>query len=383
MNLAVKKSLEYVSFDGYIDFGDYRYLSCNFFNGLIRQSKEDGVIDACAFPEGPVFSQLLHHRVFMNGSELVFSPDYSYGVHTFDLNSNKMNYYVVKKDEWENYRCSCSHVWNNKLWMFLAYGENGIVSMDLETHNIEYYPDAYKTIRKYVEPGEVVFWSELCINDGCVYGVINNKNYIVQINLEDISVKIIELEMELHLSGITINNSYLYMTEYNTNDILIYDIQKKTIKRLDFPFHNLMTHENGLMYSNIVSGGGIVLAVHNYLKSIFEITTEEIKQYGDFPDEQEDINTDLRRTYRRFYSTLYDDNKIELYPARSNMMISIDISKKKITGNKLKLPSNWIKHGYGKIIGDYFEECSKYNVPITESDLCDINDFINYLDGDN
>ena len=65
------------------------------------------------------------------------------------------------------------------------------------------------------------------------------------------------------------------------------------------------------------------------------------------------------------------------------MMISIDLSKKKISGKALKLPSNWIKQGYGRIIRDYFEECSKYNVPSTESDLCDINDFINYLDGNN
>lgn len=379
----MKKSLEYVSYDGYLDYGDHIYYSCGFFNGLIMQSKENGDIDVSAFPEGPIFSQLLHHRVFMNGSELVFSPDYSYGVHTLDLNSKTMNYYVVKKDDWDNYRCACSHVWNNKMWMFFAYGDNGIASLDLETHDIEYYPDAYKTIRQYVEPGEAVFWSELCIKDGCVYGVINNKNYIVQIHLADISVKILELEMGLHLSGVTINNSSLYMTEYNTNDILIYDIQKKTIRRIDFPFKNLSTPENGLMYSNIVSGGGSVFAVHNYLKSVFEITTEEIKKYGDFPDEQADINTDFRRTYRRFYSTFYNDNKIELYPARSNMMISIDISERRITGKIVKLPSNWIKQGYGKLIDDYFEEYLRLNVPITESDLCDINDFVNYISGNN
>ena len=189
--------------------------------------------------------------------------------------------------------------------------------------------------------------------------------------------------MGLHLSGVTINNSSLYMTEYNTNDILIYDIQKKTIRRIDFPFKNLSTPENGLMYSNIVSGGGSVFAVHNYLKSVFEITTEEIKKYGDFPDEQADINTDFRRTYRRFYSTFYNDNKIELYPARSNMMISIDISERRITGKIVKLPSNWIKQGYGKLIDDYFEEYLRLNVPITESDLCDINDFVNYISGNN
>ena len=62
------------------------------------------------------------------------------------------------------------------------------------------------------------------------------------------------------------------------------------------------------------------------------------------------------------------------------MMISIDIVKKTITGRMFKLPSNWLKQGYEKkIICDYFEECSMINVSATESDMCDVNDFVNYL----
>ena len=376
----MKKSLECVSFDGYIDFGDHLYYSCNFFNGLIKQSKGDDDIDVSAFPVGPVFSQLLHHRVFKNGNELVFSPDYSYGVHTFDLDSDKMNYYAVKKDEWSNYRCACSHIWNNKLWMFFSFGENGIASLDLDTHDIQYYPDAYKMLRQHTESNDVVFWSELCIEGSTVYGVINNKSHIVKIDLKDVSITSVEIEKDAHLSGITISNNQLYMTEYNTNDVLVYDIQSKETKRLNFIFDSSTVPTNGLMYSNIVSCGGTVLAVHNYLRFVYEITAERIIKYGDFPDNQEDINTDFRSTYRRFYSTFSDDNKIELYPARSNMMISIDIVKKTITGRMFKLPSNWLKQGYEKkIICDYFEECSMINVSATESDMCDINDFVNYL----
>ena len=378
----MNKSLENVSFDGYIDFGDHLYYSCNYFNGLIKQSKRDGDIDVIKFPVGPVFSQLLHHRVFKNGRELIFSPDYSYGVHTFDLDSNKMNYYVVKKDEWNNYRCACSLVWQNKLWMFFSFGENGIASMDLNTHDIEYYPNAYKKLRQLTESNDVVFWSELCIDGSTVYGVINNKNYIVKIDLKDVSVTSVEVDKDAHLSGIAINDNHLYMTEYNTNDVLVYDIQNKETKRLDFAVDSSTARTKGLMYSNIVSCGGIVLAVHNHLRSVYEITTEGIIKYSDFPDNQEDISTDFRSTYRRFYSTFSDDNRIELYPARSNMMLSIDIVEKTVAGRTFKLPSNWLQQGYEKeIICDYFEECSTYNVPATESDMCDINDFVNYLIG--
>ncbi len=376
----MKKSLEYISFDGYVDTDEYLFYSCNTFNGLIKQSKENGSIEVSKFSTNAVFNQLLHHRVYRNGNELVFSPDFSHCVHTFDLDSNLMNYYVVKKDEWKNYRCACSYVWNNKLWMIFSFGENGIASLDLDTHKIDYYPDAYKTIRQYTEPNDVVFWSELCIRDKCVYGVINNKNCIVQINLEEISIKIIELEKDLHLSGITENNNYFFLTEYNTNEVLLYDISNKTIKKLGFPFGGLTIPSKGLMYSNIVSCGGTVLAVHNHMKSVFEITTEKIMKYGDFPDDQEDNNTDFRSKYRRFYSTFSDDNKVELYPARSNMMLTIDVLKKKITGRPFRFPSDWLKQEYeNKIIDDYFKEYSIYNNPATESDMCDIKDFVYYL----
>ena len=376
----MKKSLECVSFDGYIDFDDHLYYSCNYFNGLIRQSKSDGDIDVSSFPVGPVFSQLLHHRVFKNGSELIFSPDYSYGVHTFDLDSNKMNYYAVKKDEWSNYRCACSHIWNNKLWMFFSFGENGIASLDLDTHDIQYYPDAYKMLRRHTESNDVVFWSELCIEGSTVYGVINNKNHIVKIDLKDVSVTSVEIDKDAHLSGIAINDNHLYMTEYNTNDVLVYDIQNKETKRLDFAVDSSTAPTKGLMYSNIVSCGGIVLAVHNYLRSVFEVTTDAIKKYCDFPDNQEDINSDFRRTWRRFYSTSSKDNRIELYPARSNMMLTIDVTEKRIMGSIFKLSSKRIKQVYKEqIIGDYFEECAHNNSFAIESDMCDISDFVSYL----
>ncbi len=373
-------SLQYVSFDGYVEYDKQIYYSSNCFNGMIKQLKNGDGIEVIKFPKGIVMSHLLHHRVFTNGNELIFSPDYSYGIHTYDLVSNEMNYYAVKKDEWKNYRCAFSYVWNNKLWMFFAFGENGIASLDLDTHDIQYYPDAYKKLRQLTESNDVVFWSELCIEGSIVYGVINNKNYIVKIDLKDVSVTSIDIGMNAHLSGITVSDNRLYMTEYNTNDVLVYDIQNKETKRLNFTVDSLKIPTNGLMYSNIVSCGGIVLAVHNHLRSVYEITTEGIIKYADFPDNQEDIDTDFRSTYRRFYSTFSDDNKIELYPARSNMMLSIDIVEKKVAGRIFKLPLNWFKQGYEKeIVCDYFEECSTYNVPATESDMCDINDFVNYL----
>lgn len=371
-----------LSFDGWCEVQDELYLSNNFFNGLMKISRKSGEISLLSkFPIGPVFSRLLHHQPIKYKNKIIFIPHFSYGVHIYDVVTQKIDYIPVKKDEWKNFRCVDFVVWNGKLWMILSYYENAIVSMDLETNEIEYYSDIYLPLSKVVGnlTDGVVFWSLLSKKDYMLYGVIDNLGYIVEIDIKNQKTKLIEVDKQKKFLDIAICGKYFYITQYKTKDIVIFDYINKSSYVVNNKYDEIIS-DDGLVYSNILSVRDFVFIVSNNGERIYSLKDNQISCYGVIPKGFEDIRTDTRAIWKRFYRYDIDRNRIYLFPSRANMMVTIDIADKSISGQIFAINDEWMNTVYQKeYVNEYFDECLKHGEPSYECDVVDLNALINRI----
>ena len=221
--------ISYLAFDGYYELEDKLLLSNSCFNGLVEVSKKTGKIEVVKkFPVGPVFSQLLHHKIIRFGNKLFFVPNFSYGVHIYDIQTGDVEYVLIKKEEWENYRCADAIVYDNKLWLIMTYVYNGIISMDLNTYEIVYWEEAYAPIKKILkDESNAVFWSELYKKDNILFGVVDHTGYAVCIDISIPQVELLEINKEKQFADITVNNEIVYLTQYSTSSIGIYYLKNR------------------------------------------------------------------------------------------------------------------------------------------------------------
>lgn len=375
-------SLSILSFDGYYEIDDDTYLSSSCFNGLVCISKKSGEIKVLKkFTVGPVFSRLLHHKIIKYNDELIFIPNYSHGVHIFNIESKEIDYVLVKKDKWENYRCVDAIVWNGKLWMIMTYIENAIVSMDLDSHEIEYHSDVYSPLKSILtNANEKVFWTELYKQDYMLYGAVDNKGYVAQINIKDLSMRLIKIDPENHFVDIALSRNKLFMTEYKSKDIVVFDMNSGNHYKIKTKNLNDCTCNEDMYYSNIVSNNDRVFVIPNCGYDIWEVMDNGLLSYSKLPEGFKDIKEDFRSTWKRFYCTDFKGNIIELYPNRSNMMIRIDTNNGSCVGHVFDMSPKWLDEEYQiEYVDEYIKECVDNGSAALEWDGVDFNDWIRAL----
>lgn len=375
----MNKDIGILSFDGLCEVEDDIYLSNNMFNGLMKMSKGSKEITLLnQFPIGPVYSRLLHHQPIKYKNEIIFVPHFSHGVHIYNLDTHETIYIPVKKDDWKNFRCVDSIIWNGKLWMILTYFENSIASMDLKTKKIEYYADMYHPLCELKDElmDGVVFWSLLAKTDYVLYGVVDNSGYIIQIDLMKLKIKLLKVDDKKRFLDIALWKNCFYLTQYNSKDIVVYDNKNGLCHEIENKYDEILS-DDGVVYSNIFALADAVVLVSNNGERIYTLNNDQISCLGVVPKGFKDIKADTRATWKRFYCYSVCDNKIKLFPSRANMMVSIEINERKISGQILKMSNDWLNTIYpNEYIKGYISECVSQKVPSYECDVVSLIDYV-------
>ena len=341
-----------ISFDGYCNYNNTIYMSSCTVNGLLEIDLESKVVKKVRrFDDGSLLSQLMHHNVIVVGDDMLFIPHFSYFLHIYNRFTDEIRAIKIKKDEWNRFRCVDSIVRNNKLWLITSYVESGIISIDLSTYEVKYYDEFYNKLRTFIKGDEPIFWTRLCVGNNRMYGAFDNKGCIIEIDLENLTLSMINMGSDRHFADIAATNGVIYLTEYYSKHIVSYDVNRK--KQELILMEGYCEEIKKTVYSNIVAFDNLVFLVPEYGRDIWTIYHSSIKKIGELPAEFAD-NDDFRNEWKRFYNYEIKDFKLYLYPNKANMMIVIDLKNYQIDGYKFLMNQEWMNISYEK------EYCIKY-----------------------
>ncbi len=381
------RSYSILSFDGLIENCNKTYLSSTCFNGLIEVDNNSNIARIIKkFPKENVFMYLLHHKLYKNGNEIIFTPDLAKNIHVMDIDSNEITCIDFKSHPNCNARCIDSYIWDNKLWLFFSNRKMPIISMDLSTHEITHYPQLIEPLEKITKDEDsVIFWAELWKDQGQVYGVLYDSEYIVHIDLIHMKTKIFSVApIEKKLAGIAVDGNTVYLTEMDSYEIIVYSLLDGSKKKY-MPDCSLYLEKGaGYLYSNILVTHGRIILVPNYDNRILCMKNNRITYFCNMPEGYKDIGEDGRRDWRRFYSTESNGEMIRLFPAKANMLLEIHLEEEKARGRSYKMPSEWIDtEYYTDYVTAYVKESAKNAECMYENEVVNLKDYIQVLESSN
>lgn len=372
-----------LSFDGLIDIQNKRYFSSNCFNGLIEVDNQTNTTRIVKrFPQENIFMYLMHHKIVRSGNELIFTPDLARTIHVMNLSSMEINCINFAKNFNYESRCIDSYIWDGKLWLFFSNRKTPITSMDLSTYRIEHYPQLTKPLEEITKDEyDAVFWSPLYKEQGQIYGVLYSSQYIIHIDLVHMNTEyFLVTPTENKLADIAVNGNTAYLTAFNSREVILYSLTDGSIEKCMPVFPPDPTEGAGYLYSNIILEQGNLLLIPNYGNRILYIQNNQIMPFCSMPEGHQDVTGDGRITWRRFYSSESVDGLIRLFPARSNMLVEIDVKERKATGKSYRMPSEWIHTGYyTDYVSTYVKEAARDGTCMPENDVVNLKDYIQVL----
>ena len=372
-----------LSFDGLIEVQDKIYFSSSCFNGLVEVDKKSTIARIVKrFPQENIFMYLLHHKIVKNGNELIFTPDLARVIHVVDTLSMEISSIEFRKKINYDSRCIDSYVWNGKLWLFFSNRKTPVTSMDLSTHNIEHYPQLTESLEQISkDENSVIFWSALWKDQGQIYGILYYSQYVVHIDLVHMKTEYFYVApAERKLADIAINGNIAYLTEFDSYEIILYSLTDGGIQKCVPDYLSDPVEGIGYMYSNILSEKGKIILVPNHGDDILCVQNNQIIPFCSMPEGYQDMEMDGRATWRRFYSSESNDGLIRLFPARSNMLLEINVKEKKAEGRSYQMPSEWLNTGYyTDYVTTYVREAAQDGVCMPENEVVNLKDYIRVL----
>ena len=367
----LKESNLNISFDGYYEVNNTIYMSSCSINGLLELDSKSRITKRVRrFDNGSLLSQLLHHNVIEVGDEVVFIPHFSFFLHIYNRCTDEIRTVKIKKDEWTRFRCVDSVVINNKLWLITSYLENGIISIDLGTYEVVYYDEFYSKLRVYLKDIEPIFWTRLSIKNHILYGAFDDKGYIIKIDLETLTLDMIDMGSDRHFADIAVEKGVIYLTEYFSKHVFSYHINEEKQELILMNGHCEECEKT--VYSNIIACDNFLILIPEFGRDIWAIEHSNIKKIGELPVDFID-NDDFRRGWKRFYNYEIKDFKLYLYPNKANMMIVIDLENFRIDGYKFLMNQEWINDNYEKeYFFKYIEEAHQNGDFLVENDRVDL-----------
>lgn len=378
------RSYSILSFDGLIENGNKMYFSSSCFNGLIEVDHESDTVRIIKkFPNESVFMYLMHHRLYKNRNEIIFTPDYAKNIYVMCLDSKEITCIDFKIDYNCNTRCIDSYIWNNQLWLFFSNRNMPITSMELSTHEIKHYPRLTEQLEKITgDKDSVIFWAELWKDQGQLYGVLYDSEYIVHIDLVHMKTEIFSAApMGKKLAGIAVDRNTAYLTQTDSYEIIEYSLSDGSKKKYAPDCSLDLAEGTGYLYSNILVVYGKIILVPNYDNRILCLENDQIAYFCNMPEGYRDTGEDGRRTWRRFYSSESNDEMIQLFPAKANMLLEINLNEKKARGRSYKMPSEWIETEYfTDYVRPYIRESAQDRVCMYENEVVNLKDYIQTLE---
>lgn len=377
------ESYAQLSFDGLIEIQNKTYFSSSCFNGLVEvDNKTNTVRIVKRFPKENIFMYLLHHKIIENGNEIIFTPDLARTIHIVDLLRMEISCIEFSQDDDYNARCVDSYVWDGKLWLFFSNRKTPITSMELSTHHIERYPQLTETLKKITKDDDsVIFWSVLWKEQGQIYGVLFNSQYIIHIDLVHRKTEYFYVAMEgKRFADIAVGGNIVYLTQFDSYEIVLYSLIDGSIEKCVPDCLSDPAEEKGYMYSNILLEQEEILLIPNHGNEILCLQNKNIMPFCHMPEGYRDIEEDGRITWRRFYSSESKDGLLRLFPARSNMLLEINVKEKKAEGRSYQMPPEWLNTGYYTgYVTTYISEAAQDGASMSENEVVNLKDYLRAL----
>ena len=294
------------------------YYSMIDFNGLFSYDIEKGESRFISlFEKEKISENELHLDSVLYKNSIIFIPYNGRYLSIYNTDTGKMSYIEMSKGK------DCSYykgiIYKRKLWLIpqVISSDNfdrfNICTIDLETWNIERYAEID---RFYTNSAQGIFSFGACSYQNKLYIALYGKNSILSINMENNQTERIVIQKINGLSTIDIIDDYFWISENNTGNIFITDINGN-IKRVIGEEYSDRHYVR--MFNCIRKLGDMIYVFPQNSDSIYCV--KDVLKTVDTIEE-------LHRRKRYSYCTgeiLEYNNELFVAPVEYNRMISIGI----------------------------------------------------------
>lgn len=321
-------------FDAELINGEWWFSNLSF-NALMKTNSESGETEMIStFEDLPADSENLHVKTIRYDNLLIFIPHKSNRIHIWDIEKNCFLKSVAIEYEKSGYFINAFKDDNDIIWIIPNKLSDSIILFDINKREVSAF-DGIKELSDSGNADDVIIWADYKNNN--LYIQIYRKNICFSVECNSGKTeKIIFPDSFLGLPFSVYDNK-LYLSLLGTSDIFEYDTKTKSYERYKI---NGILKRGIIFYSNIIKVKNklIITPCHSDDVIIYDTEKREYKKLT-FPEGFERTGP-----YNMCGFYKMSENEIIVFPARCNQLIKINTDDFSLSTMPFVLSDSLIKY---------------------------------------